>query len=123
MWKEGAEVCLQSCSNSHIDMVVREGNGALPWRATGFYGHPDAGMRFISWELIRSLKRQCDLPWVLFGDFNEIVHSDEKLGWLDRDARQMEGFRECLSDCGLVDLGFVGQRILGVMEELGSNEL
>ena len=91
MWKEGAEVCLQSCSNSHIDVVVREGNGALSWRATGFYGHPDAGMRFISWELIRSLKRQCDLPWVLFGDFNEIVHSDEKLGWLDRDVRQMEG--------------------------------
>ena len=22
----------------------------------------------------------------------------------------MEGFRECLSDCGLIDLGFVGQR-------------
>ena len=22
----------------------------------------------------------------------------------------MEGFRECLSDCALVDLGFVGQR-------------
>ncbi|XP_050264248.1 uncharacterized protein LOC126708501 [Quercus robur] len=60
----------KSCSNAHIDVVVREGVGAQSWRATGFYGHPDA----------------------------------------DRDARQMEVFRKCLSDCGLIDLGFVGQR-------------
>ena len=43
-----------------------------------------------------------------FWDFNEIVKSDEKLGWLERDARQMEMFRECLSECGLIDFGFCG---------------
>ncbi|XP_050258890.1 uncharacterized protein LOC126703871 [Quercus robur] len=110
LWKEGADVRFKSCSNSHIDMVVCEGNGALPWRATGFYGHPDAGMRPISWNLLELLNRQCNMPWVVFGDFNEILNSDEKLGWLERDARQMECFRECLSNCGLFDLGFVGQR-------------
>ena len=107
MWKEGAEVCFKSYSNSHVDVVVSEGKEAQPWRATGFYGHPDAGMRSLSWNLTKSLNRQCDMPWVIFGDFNEIVHPDEKLGWLDRDARQMKGFRECVSECGLVDLGFV----------------
>jgi len=49
------------------------------------------------------------MPWVVFGDFNEIIQFDEKMGWLDRDAWRKEGFRECLSDCGLIDLGFVGQ--------------
>ena len=123
MWKEGAEVCFKSCSNSHIDVVVCEGKGAQPWRATGFYGHPDAGMRFISWDLIKSLKRQCDLPWVIFGDFNEIVHSDEKLGWLDRDARQMEGLENAWRIVVLLIWVLWGNAILGVMEELGSNEL
>ena len=52
-----------------------------------FYGHLDVGMRFISWRLFESLERQCDIPWVVFKDFNEIVQSDEKLGWLDRDGR------------------------------------
>ena len=119
MWKEGAEVCFKSCSNSHVDVVVSEGKGAHPWRATRFYGHPDAGIRSQSWNLIKSLKRQCDMPWVIFGDFNEIVHSDEKLGWLDRDARQMKGFRDCLSECGLVDLGFVGQRYTWCNSRIG----
>ena len=59
------------------------------------------------------------MSWVVFGDFNEIVKSDEKLGWLDRDARQMEMFRECLSECGLIDLGFVGQHFTWCNGRLG----
>lgn len=29
---------------------------------------------------------------------------------MERDVNQMKGFKECLSKCGLFDLGFVGQR-------------
>lgn len=50
------------------------------------------------------------MPWVVFGDFNEILYSYEKLGGAKREVRQMEAFRECLNKCGLVDLGFVGQK-------------
>ena len=50
------------------------------------------------------------MSWVVFGDFNKTIHSDEKLGGVDRDARQMEAFKECLSRCELIDLGFIGQK-------------
>ena len=121
LWKEGTDVSFKSCSNGHIDVVVCEGAGAQPWRATGFYGHPDAGMRHSSWKLLELLKRQCDMPWVVFGDFNEIVNSDEKLGWLERDASQMEMFRECLIECGLADLGFVGQHFTWCNGRMGEH--
>nr|XP_023887421.1 uncharacterized protein LOC111999528 [Quercus suber] len=110
MWKEGSDVRFRSCSNSHIDVEVHGSSTSTPWRATGFYGHPDAGKRFISWQLLELLKHQYSMPWVVFGDFNEITHSNEKLGWLDRDAKQMEEFRECLNRCELIDLGFIGQK-------------
>ena len=87
LWKEGFDVHFKSCSNTHIDVVVCKGNGAQLWQATRFYGHLDSSMRPISWNLLKSLKRQCHMPWIVFGDFNEILNSDEKLGWLDRDAR------------------------------------
>ena len=119
LWKEEADVSFKSCSNGHIDVVVSEGASAHPWRATGFYGHLDAGMRHISWKLLESLKQQCDMPWVVFGDFNEIVKFDEKLGWLERDARQMKMFRECLSKCVLIDLGFVGRHFTWCNGRLG----
>ena len=85
----------------------------------GFYGQLDLGKRHISWKLIEALKKQCDMPWVILGDFNEITHSDEKLGWLEQDADQMRVFRECLDSCGLTDLGFVGQRFTWCNEWLG----
>ena len=49
------------------------------------------------------------MPWVVFEDFNEILHPGEKIGGLDRDAKQMEDLRECLSRCELHDLGYFGQ--------------
>ena len=110
VWREGTDVRLKSCSNSHIDVVVCGKMGTKPQRAMGFYGQLDLGKRHISWKLIEALKKQCDMPWVILGDSNEITHSDEKLGWLERDADQMSVFRECLDSCGLTDLGFVGQR-------------
>lgn len=103
-------ICFKSCSHSHIDGVVHgEGSGG-PWRVIGFYGHLDIGKRYISWQLLETLNAQCSLPWLVCGDFNEIAHSNEKLGWKDRDAKQMGVFRETLSGCGLFDLGFVGPR-------------
>ena len=65
------------------------------------------------------LNKQCDMPWVVYGDFNEITHANEKFGWLDRDATQTWDFRECLSKCGLVNLGFVGQRYTWCNGRLG----
>ena len=110
LWKEGPVVHFKSCSHSHIDVVVVKEDGGGTWRATGFYGHPDSGMRFSSWELLKKLHTQAALPWVIFGDFNEILHLDEKLGGKERDSNQMDAFRETLNACGLYDLGFVGQR-------------
>lgn len=92
LWKEGTDVRFRSCSNSHIDVVVYEGNSANPWRATRFYGHPDSSKRYIPQELLKSLKLKSNLPWVVFGDFNEITHPDEKLGQMDLEAKQMEDF-------------------------------
>lgn len=85
-----------------------------------FYGQPDANKRHIPWCLLEALKEQCDMPQVVVGDFNEITHPDEKLRWLNRDACQMRDLKDCLSNCGLTKLGFVGQRYTWCNERLGS---
>ena len=56
IWKEGADIRFKSCSNLHIDMVVYDEKGRNPWRVIGFYGHPDARKRSISWSLLETLK-------------------------------------------------------------------
>lgn len=86
LWREGTGIKFKSCLNSHIKVVVYHELGTSPWRATGFYEQPNANKWHISWKLLESLKEQCDMPWVVFQDFNEITHSDEKFKWLEKDA-------------------------------------
>ena len=71
LWREGKKVTFKSCSHSHIDVVVCEEENGKNWRVMGFYGHPDARMRFSSCELIKMLHAQASLPLVIFGNFND----------------------------------------------------
>jgi hypothetical protein len=106
-WDDSVTVHVQSYSLFHIDVFVFQDEG-VPWRFTGFYGHPETGLRSRSWSLLRRLQALSNRPWVVLGDFNEIGELDEKYGRADRGLSQMAGFREVLSDCALSDLGFIG---------------
>jgi hypothetical protein len=48
------------------------------------------------------------LPWLCAGDFNEILHQHEQLGGNPRNPNQIDAFSECLTTCGLTDLGYSG---------------
>ena len=61
-----------------------------------------------SWDAIRYLRAQDDLPWICVGDFNEALFQTDQLGGSQRAFSQMEDFRDCLADCGPADLGFSG---------------
>ena len=107
LWDASITIHIQSYSPYHIDThVFQEDNVA--WRFTGFYGHPETALRIRSWSLLRCLHGLSDKPWLVLGDFNEIMALEEKCGREDRSFRQMARFREALSDCSLSDLGFVG---------------
>jgi endonuclease/exonuclease/phosphatase family metal-dependent hydrolase len=51
-----------------------------------------------------------NMPWVVFGDLNEILFSSEKEGGATRPQAYMQAFRECLVDCSLEDLGYIGNK-------------
>ena len=61
------------------DAVVGKGKEEA-WRITGFYGEPVTHKRMESWNLLRELNSRMTLPWLCFGDFNEIIRQSEKLG-------------------------------------------
>ncbi|XP_024021734.1 uncharacterized protein LOC112091706 [Morus notabilis] len=109
MWKEEVEVHIQSYSQSHIDCHVRFPHGVW-WRFTGFYGNPSRSDRHHSWTLLLRLKSLSNLPWVVAGDFNEILFLSKKEGGNNRYYPSMNQFRDTVESCDLVDLGFVGPK-------------
>lgn len=60
--------------------------------------------------MLRSLKGNQNEPWVVCGDFNDVLLSDEKRGGGLAKIRRMVDFREALDDCNLKDLGFRGYK-------------
>ncbi|KAA3475505.1 reverse transcriptase [Gossypium australe] len=106
-WKSVNMVTLRSYSKWHIDVLVREGCTQQEWRFTGFYGSPYLKDKNFVWNLLRRLSQDGSYPWLVAGDFNEILYSFEKSGGAPRDHKRMEAFRDTLED-QLVDIGFSG---------------
>ncbi|BFG24483.1 hypothetical protein CerSpe_107570 [Prunus speciosa] len=72
LWHDGVTVSLRSYSKGHIDVFI-EGVEHIGFKFMGFYGHPETHFRKHSWELLRKLGGNGSGPWVVGGDFNEIL--------------------------------------------------
>ncbi|XP_062014558.1 uncharacterized protein LOC133731122 [Rosa rugosa] len=107
-WTEDVQVQVGTFSPHHIDIMIDGGSGNPRWRLTGFYGFSRTSERDRSWQLLRDLRDLDSLPWVVIGDFNEILNNGEKKDGPARAERQMRSFREALGYCELLDLGFQG---------------
>lgn len=71
-WRNKKEITLQSYSSNHIDVVVNI-QGWSPFRLNVLYEEPNRAKRRATWDLIRQLHSQSQLPWVLIGDMNNIL--------------------------------------------------
>ena len=80
LWDRDIKVEVQSYSVYFIDAFVTNVNSGFQWRITGFYGNPKTHRRKESWDLLKYLSQKSQMPWLCFGDFNEIVSVEEKLG-------------------------------------------
>ncbi|XP_019176865.1 PREDICTED: uncharacterized protein LOC109172170 [Ipomoea nil] len=107
MWKVADMASLLDYSANHINVKVTL-PGQPAWRLTCFYGFPERSRRHDAWNLLRELKAQSDLPWVVIGDFNDIASHAEKRGVNPHPDSLIRGFNDTLLDCGLSDLGMVG---------------
>lgn len=107
LWKEKEEVELRSFSRNHIDVEVAV-EGKDRWRLTGFYGEPNRSQRRKTWDLLRNLARDSNLPWCVIGDMNNLISQVDKRGGALYPNWLIEGFNEVIVDTNLIDMELVG---------------
>lgn len=73
----------------------------VQWRITRFYVHPKTHRRKESWNFLDALNCQFNLPWLCFGDFNEILSMKEKRVVPQGLKTVWRVFEEWLIDVGL----------------------
>ncbi|KAL8552497.1 hypothetical protein ACS0TY_001254 [Phlomoides rotata] len=120
LWKAAGGISIRSFSLHHIDAMVEDD---VPWRFTGVYGFPEDDQKWKTWRFLNRLGEGYSGPWLCAGDFNEILYGSEKVGGLPRSASRMLAFQNCIEDCGLVDLGFVGHAYTWSNKQVNSRNI
>jgi hypothetical protein len=105
LWRKETSIRVQDVSEYFIDVVVDDGR---EWRLTRIYGEPRWEHKDKAWESLRSLHGRMDKPWMVLGDFNEILFHHEKEGGRPREQRHLQAFSDALADCALLDMSYVG---------------
>ncbi|CAL9001792.1 unnamed protein product [Prunus brigantina] len=98
LWN-GNSVSLHVVAHSSQTITALVIMDAKRWLLTVVYASPCSNVKTSLWKYFDGLAAVCNLPWLLLGDFNDIVCGEEKLGgnfieWIDRNH--------------LIDLGFSG---------------
>lgn len=103
MWKHTVECEVVESSNNHIDIHVKE-RSSVAWRLTCFYGFSERSRRKDSWGFLRSLVRFNHTLWCIIGDFNDMLHTSDKVEPHPHLRPLLEGFKAAIEDCGLLEL-------------------
>ncbi|XP_074298355.1 uncharacterized protein LOC141629215 [Silene latifolia] len=67
------------------------------------YGFNRLAERATLWQSIKSMKNVVRGPWVVMGDFNNVLAMNERIGSEVTDA-EVRDFHECVDYCGLCDI-------------------
>ncbi|XP_074266623.1 uncharacterized protein LOC141589901 [Silene latifolia] len=77
------------------------------WTCSLVYGCNADSDRVALWESLINMNSNITGPWLVMGDFNNVLFMDERIGSQVTDA-EVKGFQNCVDVCGLYDLVSTG---------------
>lgn len=99
------DISVWEFTNQSISLEMKLGN--QKWICTSIYASIKANIRANFWQHLGDLSRGIDLPWLLLGDWNEILIPGEQKGCLFSHFRAAS-FGNVPDVCGLLDLNTTG---------------
>ena len=111
LWKsEEVEVTQLAKTEHKIHVVIKVLSSDLSWILTCIY----ASLRFVErkllWGNLSNVALLHNLPWVMLGDFDELLSNVDKSGGNPVNMSRALLFKDCLDSYGMIDLGFHGAR-------------
>jgi hypothetical protein len=90
LWRQPFECNLINYATNFINLEVtkqqqqqQQQQQQHRWRFTGFYVFPEIERRRDSWDLLRTLDQDNNLPWCIMGDFDDILSNEDKYSHVD----------------------------------------
>ncbi|KAF7841821.1 reverse transcriptase [Senna tora] len=101
-WKGSVQCQVLDISPHWIHAFVVDGAG-IEFNLTCVYGPPHLSARPPFWQKLTSFSQETQLPWLLLGDFNQVLCQSEKLS-VNCKIPGVEDFENFLHDACLVNL-------------------
>ncbi|XP_019172110.1 PREDICTED: uncharacterized protein LOC109167542 [Ipomoea nil] len=101
----------------HVDAMISDGpDGPVDptttksWLLSVVYGSPNAHLRKKLFADLTSDSHHPDIPWLVVGDFNSVLSSDETSSPENFSLNRSSDFKNWIFREGLIDLGFTGSK-------------
>ena len=106
----------------------------IKFLCTFVYGHNDAQKRDTLWNFLSDITATHSKPWCVGGDFNAIMHYDDRIGSIMRE-KEIRPMANCMHQCRLHDVKSMGRfytwnnkqdgcnRVLSKIDRFLSNQL
>uniref|UniRef100_A0A5B7C3T0 Endonuclease/exonuclease/phosphatase domain-containing protein n=1 Tax=Davidia involucrata TaxID=16924 RepID=A0A5B7C3T0_DAVIN len=107
MWSDDCDIQILGSSWWYIDLLINASTPSHIWPLTGVYASVDARERDHLWAELLRLGLWNTYPWLLCGDFNDIISNSEKLGGQYRGEWSFSSFRTFITDGSFHDLGYI----------------
>ena len=81
LWNEGPSFSVEiiTCSEHSIHALIKVHSPSLSFLFTAVYAPPQFNRRKPFWDYLQNLAVNISLPWLLLGDFNDMISEEEKL--------------------------------------------
>ena len=81
LWNEGPSFSVEiiTCSEHSIHALIKVHSPSLSFLFTAVYAPPQFNRRKPFWDYLQNLAVNISLPWLLLGDFNDMISKEEKL--------------------------------------------
>ncbi|XP_075658876.1 uncharacterized protein LOC142628717 [Castanea sativa] len=113
LWNsEAVEFTHLSSMEQEIHALVKLSCSNFSWIISAIYASPRLAKRRILWHNLSLVNATYNLPWIMLGDFNEVLSGEEKLGGRPVNAYRARLFQDCINKCGFMDIGFSGPRFM-----------
>lgn len=119
LWTSELNIQVTLSSEFAINFMVFSDPLSCAWLCSCVYGPILPHIKSLFWDGLNSIDQAHLGPWLLLGDFNSILASCEKQGGRPFASESHGGFQKVVDMNGLIDLGFIAIRLLGLTNGLG----
>ena len=113
LWNvDEVEVSNLTSNEQEIHAIVKVNSSNLSWLFYAIYASRRYRERCLLWNNLSNVAQAHSLPWIIGGDFNEMLSSDDKFSGRPIIPTRALLFKECLDDYNMADLGFQGPRFI-----------